>query len=520
VPCVRKVPAVLLLLLWAAVGARSVKEGPTLEPVPMPDLKRLEPAVAAQIEGVFRDLEAARSGAELSRTDVVQAFGLLGQLFHVYEFYAAAAACYRNADRLEPGNYRWLHLLADVESRRGNVAQARAYHEAALVSRPGDLPTLVELGEICLELDSLDEAERRLKEALRVDPSSAAARAGLGRVALARQDYAGAVSQLEAALVAVPGANRLEYSLGMAYRGLGNLEEARRHLSRSGSVGLRVPDPLVDGLSDLVRGERARILRGRLAFANGRYAEAVKEFEAAVSAAPDSVTALVDLGAALGKAGNPGGAIERLGRAIELAPDNITAHLDIGQLLAANGRNEEALPHLRKAADALPSDGQVQRALAEVLAATGHNEEALRSFALAARLDPQDEEAVLHGGALLVRLGQFREARSVLEAGHRRMPTQGRIAEALAYLLAACPEHAIRDGRQALELSQKVYAASPTPRRARTVALAYAELDRCREAAEWLTRQRRAFPSLDGREAEEFRVDIARYTRGVPCRAR
>jgi tetratricopeptide (TPR) repeat protein len=515
----RGVVGVLLLSLaplTAEPPARPARE--PLEPVPLPDLKRLEPAVARQIESVYGDLQVALRKSTLSTDDVMEAFGLLGQLFHAYELFDAAAFCYRDALRLVPGDYRWLHLLADVENRRGAPEEAREQHEAALAARPNDVVSLVELGEVCLDLNLLEESERRLREALKLDPSSAAARAGLGRVALARRDYAGAVPNLEAALRTVPEATRLHYSLGMALRGLGKTEEARRHLALTGSPGIRVPDPLVDELSQRLVGERAHTVRGRLAYGAKRYRDAVAEFESAVAANPNNAAALVDLGAALAAAGDNDGAIKRFEQAIELAPENATAHLNLGQLLVGRGRSAEAVPHLRMASDALARDPEAQRALAEALQAAGQSEEALRYFAMTVRLNPLDEDAVLEGASLLVKLGRYREARSVLEAANRRMPEQGRTSYALAHLLAACPDPTLRDGQRALDLATRVYRASPTPRHARTVALALAELGRCREAADSIQ------PFLDpsrtpGAEDElEIRRDLERYRAGAPCR--
>ena len=510
---------VSVLSLMPAIGqlpGRSAREA--LEPAPLPDLARLEPAVARQIEGVYGDLQNTIRSPAVSNDDVMETFGLLGQIFHAYELFDAAAACYRNANGLAPGDYRWLHLLADVANRRGAPEQARRYHEAALAARPNDAATLMQLGEVCLELGRLDESDRRLQEALKRDPPSAAARAILGRVALARRDYAEAAMHLEAALRAAPEASRLHYSLGMAYRGLGKTEEARRQLAVTGTSGIRIPDPLLDELPGRLVGERAHIVRGRMAYGAKRYREAVAEFESAAAANPQSAAALVDLGAALAAAGDSDGAIKRLEQALALSPESPTAHWNLGRLLASRGHHADAVGHLRAAADALPNDPEASRALAESLQAAGQSEEALRYFAMAVRLNPLDEDAVLEGASLLVRLGRYREARSVLEAANRRMPEQGRTSYALSHLLAACPDPTLRDGQRALDLATRVYQSSPTPRHGRTVALALAELGRCREAAEWARRLLDPSNKPGAEDELEIRRDLTRYQAPEPCR--
>ena len=58
-------------------------------------------------------------------------------------------------------------------------------------------------------------------------------------------------------------------------------------------------------------------------------------------------------------------------------------------------------------------------------------------------------------------------------------------AVAVARLLAACPDLAIRNGARALELGLAAWNAQPIVPHAETVALAWAELGRCEEAARW-----------------------------------
>jgi thioredoxin-like negative regulator of GroEL len=113
--------------------------------------------------------------------------------------------------------------------------------------------------------------------------------------------------------------------------------------------------------------------------------------------------------------------------------------------------------------------------LAESLVATGELQEAVRVFSTAWRLSPRDEEVILGGASALAKLERFREARDVLVLANRDLPTSGRIALALAYLLAACPDRALRDGVRAWELARQVQEAAPSQEHARLLALARAE---------------------------------------------
>jgi tetratricopeptide (TPR) repeat protein len=369
---VRVGPGTALLLASCMLAVASARgDRARLEPVPFPELSKLEPAVAAQLRGLDANLGQTLEASATSARVLADVFGELGQVFHAYELWTSAAASYRNAKRLAPDDFRWVHLLADVETRRGDLAAARQWHEAALAIRPGDVPSLVGLGETCLGLNRIDESEHALLEAVRIEPNSAAAHAGLARAALVRRNFSSAREELLEALRLAPDANRLHYELAMAYRGLGDRTEAARHLALSGTVGVKVRDPLLEGVSARRQGERVHLVRGRLAFVNGRMREAAEEYAAAVEAEPHSIAGLVGLGSALGMLGETDRALETFRRAITLAPDTVSAHFNIGRILEARGETEAALREFETVIRLAPDDAEAVRARGNLLARRG-----------------------------------------------------------------------------------------------------------------------------------------------------
>jgi tetratricopeptide (TPR) repeat protein len=226
----------------------------------------------------------------------------------------------------------------------------------------------------------------------------------------------------------------------MAYRGLGDTEKAKAHLAQQGSVGVRVADPLVDGLRDLITGERVYLARGKVAFEAKRYADAVTEFRKAVAAKPDSVTARINLGAALTQVGELNGAVEQFEEAIRLEPGSVNAHYNLAVLLARQNKHEQSITHLRSALRLEENDLNARFLLAQELKNAEHQDEAL------------------------------------LEYSH------------LAYLLAASTQTELRNGARALDLAQRVYKATSVAKHGALVALALAELGRCSEAADWQRR--------------------------------
>jgi tetratricopeptide (TPR) repeat protein len=297
------------------------------------------------------------------------------------------------------------------------------------------------------------------------------------------------------------------------------MDNARPHLELRGTVGVRPADPVVDQLQMLTEGERVHLVRGRLAFASGRYREAADEFVAAVEADPGSARALVNLGTSLAQLGDMEGAVERFEQALDIDPRQTTAHFNLASILVNRNMAAEAIPHLEVVVEDTPYDAEAHLLLARALVATGDDFASLEHFRRAAELDPASEGAVLGGAAALVRLHQYARAKPVLEAGLERMPASGGIAFALGRLLAGSPDAEVRDGERAYELAQQVYNALPTPRHAQLMAQSLAELDRCTEAAEW---QQKVVDAAVADGATEvvaaLQTDLELFNGGSPCR--
>ena len=262
-------------------------------------------------------------------------------------------------------------------------------------------------------------------EALALDPASPAARAGRGKVAVTLNENAEAITFLEAALAAVPEANSLHYQLALAYRGLGRMAEARRHMARRGSVGVSVPDPLVDELQTLVLGERVHLLRGRRAFSAGAYRDAALAFRQAVEAAPDSVRARVNLGSALGEMGDPDGAIEQLRAAIRLDPRNHAANFNLGTLLQGQGQHGRAVPLFQAALRADPDDAEAHLRLGQCLSELGRSDEGHQHFLAARNHEPTAEDSVLGHARILVAARDYQAASSCWRKRTGACPCRG-----------------------------------------------------------------------------------------------
>ena len=366
--------AIVFLVITPVVYSQSSRKD--LVPVRWPDLTNLEPTVREQVKALENRVVIAARNPVIPPTGLGEDYGKLGQIYHAYSLISPAHDCYLNASVLAPKDFRWIYLLAKLDQQEGRFEDAIRRYRSARSLRPDYVAVPINLGNIYLELNRLDEAKTSFSAALELDKNNAAAHYGLGQVALSSRSYAEAIRQFEATLAQVPSANRVHYSLAMAYRGVGDLEKVKAHLAQQGSVGVRVADPLVDGLQNLIEGERLPLARGKLAFEAKRYAEAAEEFRKAVAAKPDSVIARINLGVTLSQLGDVQGAAEQFEEAIRIDPGRVNAHYNLAILLAGQGKHEQAIAHLQSALAVDPNDSSVGLLLGSELVKLGRCSEA------------------------------------------------------------------------------------------------------------------------------------------------
>lgn len=495
----------------------------SLIPVPNPQLDHLEKAVSQQLHEKRQNVDALAKKPGVNRQQLALAYGELGQLYHAYELTEAAEACYRNALILDPSNLEWQYSLGYLLQSLGRFSEALDLYQA--VETGGQNPQLAYLvfirtGECYRSLNQPDQAKRAIETAFRINPEGPAVLARLGEIALAEKRYNDAIKYLESALEKQPDANKLHYPLGMAYRGAGDMEKARYHLSKRGMVGVQPPDPVKTRLKKLVTGHWTHLLAGRLAFSAGRYAEAVELFQKAIKADPGEPGARVNLGAALVELKQYQQAITQFQAALQLEPDNAAAHFNLGMMYGSFGNYEKAIEHLQVVVKQNPKDSGAHLALANAFRAEQRLGKAIEHYKAALGLDPSLTWAWVDLSTSLSSLGQHGEALRVLEEAHSRMPYTGPIAHALAHLLAASPDLDRRQGDRALDLAMKVFRAAKNYEHARTVAIAYAELNKCKKAVEWIEKaiELAADSNQPSTVLEVLKRNLAHFKTQRPCR--
>ena len=413
---------------------RGAPEAEALRAVSLPDLSRLAESVQDQVRERYSLLMEKLEARRTPPVELGNAYGELGLILMAAEYYEAAAACYLNAQALVPSAMRWPYYLGHLYRIKGEGAKAAEFFTRAFELRPTHLPTLVWLGEAYLDQSRPEAAELVFIQALSLEPRLAAALSGVGRAAFARQDAARAVEYLERALSVDERASSLHYPLAMAYRRLGELDQAEAHLRQRGNGTLRAPDPLMEEYAGLLQSTQAYEVRGLRELENGRWAAAEALFRTGLELAPDDPALRQRLATALFMAGDARGAVEQFEETLRRSPEFAKAHFGLGMILDLSGRHQEAAERFSAAVKYRPDYLEARLGLADALRVTGRVEESLPHYQQIVTTDPGFAEAWIGFAMALVHLERYQEARDRLTEAREVLPDRPELADLLARL--------------------------------------------------------------------------------------
>ncbi len=501
--------AALLATCLACTGPDSVDtaEVPELLEIPQPDLSDADQAVREQITAGRAKVRALQEGADRSevtpeggkRDKLAQAMGDLGLLYFTYTFIDAAEACFANARTLAPGDHRWSYLLGYLFNMEGRLPEAVAALERARELAPDDLPSLLRLGKARFEQGERDAAGALYQRALELEPGSAPALDGLGRVAAASGDAAAAAGYFEQVIELQPFATSTHHALGLAYRKLGRMDEARNHLEQGGDATVQIEDPLLVSLIKLGKSAEIYLLRAAQAMDSERWDQAAALYPKALEIDSSDFMVHKALAFALEKLGDLDGALDQLHTALAVATTgdeekDRSEHAEIyrvmGGIEVLHGREAAAREHFQKSLELDPESLDARFKLANALARAGGLEEALGHYDLILERHPENPEILVKRATALINLRRPDQALAAFKKALAASPDdpeiRRRYAEALEYLgegtAAAAQRRAAAGG--ALDAERRVEHLIAEAQRQTSDGRYQAAIERYREAIE------------------------------------
>ncbi|MCI0665996.1 MAG: tetratricopeptide repeat protein [Acidobacteria bacterium] len=411
--------------------------------------------------GIREHAKSAYQAAIRNPKDALAA-GRLGMVLHTYEDHENAAACYRRARILAPGEFRWTYFLGVSQMALGKHREAALILQEALELNPDYLPARLKLADSLLAAGELEKSRQHYQLIINKQAEFAQAHYGLGRVSAAEQKFSTAVEHFLKAINLFPNYGAAHYALAMAYRDTDNKPKAVEHLALSQkfkSINPLAADPLLIEVADLNSGATERIRRGQRLEAEGRLKESITEHERALEINPQLVQAHINLIQLFGRTGNPDQAERHYRAAVSLNPNIAESHYNFGVMLLEQKRMDDASIAFRRSIEINPYFSEAHLNLGTILERQQLYDEALWHYRAAVSNKPNFRIAHFQLARMLIFKDQLLEAIKHL---HQTLTPEDENTPRFTYALAAAyvrageKESALLYARQAREHAKKL----------------------------------------------------------------
>gem|GEM_PF-7060776 len=516
---------ILVLALAAACGDGQRTANEDLFQSAPTGLELLEPAVQRQFDELSTRLSRLRQGAASAPpAQIGQAWGELGQWFHIYRYPDSALRCYRLAVQLDSDEPRWPYYLGMLAVESGDLASAERAFELSLEHAPTSSAALLRLADLKLTMRQPETAETLLRRAQSLNPDGQAVNIALARLHLQNDDARAALAALEAMLTndeSIPG--HVHYLLAQAFRGLNQNEQARQHLARV-PPGENSPPPLVGDdpwLEQLLDRDISsnRLTRlGMRAYRQGNFRAAAMHSGRAARLNPDNPELRTNYAAALLKLERYDLALRQLDTALQQDPGLPRAYLvKAGSQLAMNDRLG-ARDSLLRALELDPNLREARAMLGRVYQLLGEPELAIDQYADMRRRFGQIEQVRFWHAALTATEARHEQALNALSEDLAVLPDSTLLQLLRIRILAAAADSSLRRPGQAAELLNHLEVDTPDVYYAETAAMVAAAEGHHELALAW---QRSAVEALEtltsSRSSHIARRRMALYQERLAC---
>jgi tetratricopeptide (TPR) repeat protein len=455
-----------------------------LQPVALPNLEGQPEDISTVLVEARAHVDALLQSAAAD-TELADAYGELGSLYQSHQLGQAAERCFENAVQLAPDSFRWAYYLAWVTLQSGRNELALQRFEAAYKLDP-DYPVLtLRMADAWLDLNRQDKAQAAYQAVADTEGLQAAARYGLGQIALLRREYQQAVDYLTRVLALDPAATRVHYPLAQALRALGQNAAAREHLAQRGNGLPAARDPLVEELQALQSGARLHFSRAMKAVRKHDYAAAVTAFEQGLQHDPENPDARVSYARALYLAGDSGAAGAALETVLDAQPQHVTGRFLYAVLQEEAGAVAVAVSDYQRVLEQDPAHAGANFYLGNYHFHQGGYDTAAQHYAQAVAADAHNVPARMLQLESLQRIPVTDIVlRQQLEAAVQQVPEQPLFTVMLTRLLCTSAYPDVRDPAEALRLAERLAGERALPPYRELLALAYAATGDFDEASE------------------------------------
>jgi tetratricopeptide (TPR) repeat protein len=423
------------LALAGAIGVLAIrgwKSEPELESLPDVALASAEP-------DVVRLVDQARGLVARDPRSAI-AWGDLGAVLWAHDFGPEAEQCFRNAQRLDPSDYRWPYLLG-MSRCTTDADQALLHYRRAADLAPDRAHVQLRLAESLLAANLLDDAEPVIARALAIAPDNPRAQLAKAQMLFAQGNLEDSRTWCERSAEGAAGKRAPYLLLAQLSRRLNDSAAAARAAAALDAIPDKTTeweDPDVAKVLALRRDQASQLIAVDQLVAAGRVQEATDRLIDLSRTADLSGTMTEKLVGFLLKQGRPDEAEAVLREKLAQSPNHERLRFQLGVVLFGSQKYAAAAAEFERACELKPDNIEALCNLGHSLRLSGRQDDAQGAFAAAVRLSPGNAFGRTNLAELLLDAGKIDEARPHVEVAARLAPRDPQVL-ALVKRLPAAP---------------------------------------------------------------------------------
>lgn len=263
-----------------------------------------------------------------------------------------AIYCLREAATIDPTLTRVNARLAHVYARTGRLERARQLYLHELRTNPGDIDTLLDMGDLLVDMNRFSDAAEKYRRVLEMQTDNAEAHNALADLAMRQHRIREATERYKLVLRLDPDHDEARRNLASIHLSSGELTDARR-LLRKEMRRFRTDRKSLD--ADTIDDLGQLLLDARMP------REASRVFTELVNLRPEDGLAWHNLSVAYFHSRNQGLGLDACRRALKLKPDHVPAMHNMTYACMQQRRWRDARRYLDRALALSPDDHALRR---------------------------------------------------------------------------------------------------------------------------------------------------------------
>ncbi len=376
-------------------------------------------------------------------------------LLHNFKFLEQAKDCYFLVGMETKSEANWPYLYGKAALQQGNVADAIIGFEQALKKEVNYLPAHYYLIQIAIEQGDLLKAfefHSRVPANLRLTANMLNVS---GDMFTQVENYYVANGYYQQAITLVPKADSLNYKIAQNYQLLEKSELAIKYLSKSGHVGIALPDPYYQQVKDTTVGEIPYLIKGKTALSNLDFKQAIKLYKKALDFNPESNSAQINIAVAYFQNKQVSKALEIFEKLYKETPNNLKVLYNLAIIAIFQNETSKAINYFETFRNINNQDKGVNNELAKLYYQIKEYDKVIEIGNEAVMA--VDEKMQLLKAKSLVHTKQFFQALELLTEINKYKPNNNEVLLLLAKLYSQVPDSKLRNAELSVKYAQNAF---------------------------------------------------------------